>query len=117
MLYWIYDVPALLVLVMSRAVFVGTCWLGIIFLCPRIKQRLHTDSGLNEILGDFLQFFGVIYGLLLGCSRSPPIRTMRMQRGRVQRSLGARGALPGCRGLSRALRYGLKGCSRIIRGM
>ena len=66
MLYWIYDVPALLVLVMLGALFVGTCWLGIIYLCPRIRHRLHTDSGLNEILGDFLQYFGVIYGLLLG---------------------------------------------------
>ena len=63
---WIYDVPALLVLVIFGATFVGTCWLGIIFLCPRIRQRLHTNSGLNEILGDFLQYFGVIYGLLLG---------------------------------------------------
>jgi hypothetical protein len=66
MLYWIYDVPAVLVLVMLGALFVGTCWLGIIFLCPRIRRRLHVDSGLNEILGDFLQYFGVIYGLLLG---------------------------------------------------
>ncbi|HEY8276740.1 MAG TPA: hypothetical protein VIG52_07075 [Methyloceanibacter sp.] len=66
MLFWIYDVPALVVLVLFGTVFVGTCWLGIIFLCPRIKPLLHKDSGLNEILGDFLQYFGVIYGLLLG---------------------------------------------------
>ena len=66
MFYWIYDLPALAVLVLLGTVFVGTCWLGIIFVCPRIKHRLHTDSGLNEILGDFLQYFGVIYGLLLG---------------------------------------------------
>jgi hypothetical protein len=66
MLYWIYDVPALVVLLLFATLFVGTCWLGIIFLCPRLKPLLHTDSGLNEILGDFLQYFGVIYGLLLG---------------------------------------------------
>jgi hypothetical protein len=67
MLYWIYDVPTLLVLALFGLVFVGVCWLGIIFLCPRIKSRLHKKgSGLNEILADFLQYFGVIYGLLLG---------------------------------------------------
>jgi hypothetical protein len=66
MLYWIYDVPALVVLLLFGTLFVGTCWLGIIFLCPRLKPLLHKDSGLNEILGDFLQYFGVIYGLLLG---------------------------------------------------
>jgi hypothetical protein len=66
MLYWIYDVPALAVLILFGTLFVGTCWLGIILLCPRLKPLLHKDSGLNEILGDFLQYFGVIYGLLLG---------------------------------------------------
>ncbi len=34
MLYWIYDVPALVVLILFGTLFVGTCWLGIIFLCP-----------------------------------------------------------------------------------
>jgi hypothetical protein len=27
---------------------------------------VHHQPGLNEILGDYLQYFGVIYGLLLG---------------------------------------------------
>jgi hypothetical protein len=31
-----------------------------------LRARLSPDAGLNEILGDFLQYFGVIYGLLLG---------------------------------------------------
>ena len=66
MLYWIYDLPALAVLLIFGAVFVGTCWLGIIFVCPRLRPHLHQDAGLNKILGDFLQYFGVIYGLLLG---------------------------------------------------
>jgi len=65
--YRIYDYPSLLVLILFGVVLVGVCWLGIVFLCPRIKPRLHKKgSGLNEVLGDFLQYFGVIYGLLLG---------------------------------------------------
>ena len=31
-----------------------------------MRSRLSPDVRLNEILGDFLQYFGVIYGLLLG---------------------------------------------------
>jgi hypothetical protein len=31
--------------------------------CP---TRIHRPSGLNELVGDFMQYFGVIYGLLLG---------------------------------------------------
>ena len=66
MFYWIYDIPAVLVVVLFGAVFVGVCWLGIFLLAPFLANRLHERSGLNEILGDFLQYFGVFYGLLLG---------------------------------------------------
>jgi hypothetical protein len=66
MFYWIYDIPAILVVFVFGAAFVGSCWLGIFLLGPNIAARFHTRSGLNEILGDFLQYFGVIYGLLLG---------------------------------------------------
>jgi hypothetical protein len=66
MLYWIYDVPSLLVGVLFVTVFVGVCWLGIILLGGFVERRLNRDGRLNEILGDYLQYFGVIYGLLLG---------------------------------------------------
>ena len=66
MLNWMYDVPSFLVVGLFVAVFVGVCWLGTIILRPFIARWLHQDGGLNEILGDFLQYFGVIYGLLLG---------------------------------------------------
>jgi hypothetical protein len=66
MFYWIYDIPAVWVVVLLGAASVGSCWLGTILLGPFITARFHTRSGLNEILGDFLQYFGVIYGLLLG---------------------------------------------------
>jgi hypothetical protein len=40
--------------------------LGIFLFRPFVRSRLSPDVRLNEILGDFLQYFGVIYGLLLG---------------------------------------------------
>ena len=33
MFYWIYDVPALWVIVLFEAVFVGVCWLGTLSSC------------------------------------------------------------------------------------
>ncbi len=66
MFYWIYDTPTLLVIGLFAAVFVGVCWLGIILLRPFAKSWFHEQPGLNEILGDFLHYFGVFYGLLLG---------------------------------------------------
>jgi hypothetical protein len=66
MLYWIYDVPALWIVALFAVLFVGVCWLGIFLFRPFVRSRLSPDVRLNEILGDFLQYFGVIYGLLLG---------------------------------------------------
>jgi len=65
MFYWIYDVPSFLVVALFVTVFVGACFLGTLFLRPR-RRWVHEGGGSNEILGDFLQYFGVIYGLLLG---------------------------------------------------
>jgi hypothetical protein len=64
MLYWLYDIPTLLTVALFAAVFVGVCWLGT--SRSFVRSRFHKDRGMNEILGDFLQYFGVIYGLLLG---------------------------------------------------
>ena len=66
MLYWIYDIPTLLAVGLFAAVFIGVCWIGIILVSPRLVPLVHHQPGLNEILGDYLQYFGVIYGLLLG---------------------------------------------------
>jgi len=66
MLYWLYDIPTLLAVGLFAAVFVGVCWIGIVLLSPRLVPLVHHQAGLNEILGDYLQYFGVIYGLLLG---------------------------------------------------
>jgi hypothetical protein len=66
MVYWIYDIPTLLAVGLFAAVFVGVCWLGTILSRPFVKPWFHEQSRLNEMLGDYLQYFGVIYGLLLG---------------------------------------------------
>ena len=66
MLYWIYDVPPLWTVGLFAALFVGVCWLGVFLFRPFVRERLNPDARLNETLGDFLQYFGVMYGLLLG---------------------------------------------------
>jgi hypothetical protein len=66
MFYWIYDIPAVAAIAAFAALFVAVCWLGTIFSRAFVQSRFHYQPGLNEILGDFLQYFGVIYGLLLG---------------------------------------------------
>jgi hypothetical protein len=66
MFYWIYNLPALWVIVLFEAVFVGVFWLGTVVLRPFVGPWLREESRLNDMLAAFLQYFGVIYGLLLG---------------------------------------------------
>ncbi len=61
---WIYNIPSLLAIVAFGAAFVGIFWLGILVLRPFVRPWFHREEGLNATLGD-LQYFGVIYGLLL----------------------------------------------------
>ena len=65
-LYWIYDIPTVAAAGLLAALFVGICWMGTILLRPIVRSLLHDQPGLNETVDDFLQYFGVIYGLLLG---------------------------------------------------
>jgi hypothetical protein len=64
--YWLYEIPILLVVGLFALMFVGLCWIGIIFVSPIIAPWFQGKQKLNEVLGDYLQYFGVIYGLLLG---------------------------------------------------
>jgi hypothetical protein len=66
MFYWIYELPILSVVGLFALVFVGLCWLGTMLCRPFVARRVQDQTRLNEVLGDFLQYFGVIYGLLLG---------------------------------------------------
>jgi Protein of unknown function (DUF4239) len=63
---WIYDVPSLLAIVLFGAGFVLIFWLGILILHPFIRKLLPPEPGLNATLTMYLQYFGIIYGLLLG---------------------------------------------------
>ena len=66
MFYWIYELPTWLAMPLFGAVFVAIFCLGAILFSPIIKRWIHREAGLNEILSGYLQYFGVIYGLLLG---------------------------------------------------
>ena len=66
MFYWIYEVPTLVVVALFGAFFVAFCWVGIFLFRPHVKDALHQHQHLNEILANFLHYFGVLYGLLLG---------------------------------------------------
>lgn len=66
MFSWIYDVPSLLAMVAFGVAFVGIFWLGLVFLRPFARKLLPPDPGLNDTLTMYLQYFGIIYGLLLG---------------------------------------------------
>lgn len=66
MLDWVYSTHPAMVVGAIVLVFVAMCWLGIFALRPVVKHLVQQQPGLNETVGDFLQYFGVIYGLLLG---------------------------------------------------
>ena len=59
MLYWIYDVHPLGVVGAFAASFVAVCWAAIVLPRPVVQSRFHREPGLNELVGDFLQYFGV----------------------------------------------------------
>ena len=50
MFYWIYDLPALWVIVLFEAVFVGVFWLGTLFLHPFVRSWLKEEPRLNDML-------------------------------------------------------------------
>jgi hypothetical protein len=63
---WVNNVSAGTAFAIVTLAFVTICWLGILALRPAVKSLVQRQPGLNETVGDFLQYFGVIYGLLLG---------------------------------------------------
>jgi len=63
---WIYDVSSLLAIILFGAGFVAGFWLGLLLLRPFVRRLLPQERGLNATLTMYLQYFGIIYGLLLG---------------------------------------------------
>lgn len=66
MFEWVNNVSAVTAFGVISLVFVATCWLGIFALRPFVKSLALRQPGLNATVVYFLQYFGVIYGLLLG---------------------------------------------------
>ena len=77
MLYWIYDISTVAAVGIFAAVFVGVCWLGTILSRPLVQSLVDHQPGLNEMVGDFLQYFGVTMACFLVCSPWPRIKTYR----------------------------------------
>ena len=63
---WVNNVSVVTAFGVIAFAFVAICWLGILALRPFVRSLVRRQPGLNETVGDFLQYFGVIYGLLLG---------------------------------------------------
>src|SRR5262245_38113384 len=61
---WIYDVPSLLAIILFGAGFVAVFWLGALVAPALCSEELPQERGLNATLTMYLQYFGVIYGLL-----------------------------------------------------
>jgi len=55
MFYWIYDVPALWVIILFEAEFVGVFWLGAIFSRSLGGSWLKEEPRLNGNLAAFFQ--------------------------------------------------------------
>jgi hypothetical protein len=66
MFYWIYDIPSWQLGVLFALLFVGTTWLGILFVSPILNLWFRSQEGINDLVGYALGAFGVFYGLLLG---------------------------------------------------
>jgi hypothetical protein len=65
-MYWLYELRTFDVFALTVGVVTGTMWLGLLFLRPFFRIWLARQMGANDIVGAFLSYFGVIYGLLLG---------------------------------------------------
>jgi len=67
-LYWLYDIPTVLLIALFAVVFVGFTWLGDVLLRPVLRRLLHKQQRLNEMVGVSIAchcgFFGILLGLL-----------------------------------------------------
>jgi hypothetical protein len=65
-LYWLYDIPTwslfFLVVGVTMLIAVGGCW----FLRDRFDRWLGLTFETNDVVGNFLSFTGLFFGILLG---------------------------------------------------
>ncbi len=63
---WLYDIPTMQLAGLFALVFVGTTWLGIIFIHPLFRKLLRGQAELNNLVGVVLASHCAFFGLLLG---------------------------------------------------
>jgi hypothetical protein len=66
MFYWIYDMPSWQVTLLFIAVFVGFNSFGIYFIRPLIRPLVADLSDENNLVGNVLSLYSVMFGLLMG---------------------------------------------------
>jgi hypothetical protein len=66
MIFWIYDLPIWTTFFLFIVVFVGFSVLGSIILRPILRLFFRRQPDLNNLIGNILSFFGVIFGILIG---------------------------------------------------
>jgi Protein of unknown function (DUF4239) len=65
-LYWLYDLSTLSLFLLIIGVVAGIAVGGCLVLRERFDAWLHLSSATNSIVGLFLSFTGVFYGIILG---------------------------------------------------
>jgi hypothetical protein len=66
MFEWFYDYPNFVVGPLIGIFFVGVTWLGILIFRSVIRNWIHGDQSVNDMIGFTFSGFSVLYGLLLG---------------------------------------------------
>lgn len=65
-MYWIYDYPSWLIGPLFVAVFTAVTWIGIFLTRATVHSWLHHDKRANEMVGNALSNYFVLFGILLG---------------------------------------------------
>ncbi len=61
----LYELPIGMLAVLAAVGFVGSYWVGCVFLRPILRIFVRSRGGDNSVVGTLLSAFGVLYGLLL----------------------------------------------------
>ncbi|MEE4189048.1 MAG: hypothetical protein V2I76_11455 [Roseobacter sp.] len=69
--------------------FVGFTWLGSIFVAPVLRVFVRSRSGTNDIVGNILSSFGVLYGILLGLTAVAAYQNWSDVQTRITQEAGA----------------------------
>ena len=79
-MYWIYDYPSWIIGPLFVAVFVAVTWIGIFLTRRTVHSWLHRDKRANEMVGDALSNFFILFGILARSSRCCDLPKLRHRR-------------------------------------